>query len=315
MLVMRIENLFQWPTCNMTGNVHFGHAICHKNVSSRHAIIQAVAHVGHENRGLISMTDMQIWLCIPSFTDVFFFFFESPRNNRTVSSLETVLLFVELTNWPSNLSQRSKNNSPMWDSNSEPLVAQVEDWTTAPLLLKTIAVHNNIYSRKQKGHIVNMHLGGYSVGWVAIWATSNLTKQHTGHLHCKQAIWQAACTVRLHLVYWSHCEHACGWIFRWMTCGFGFRRCGACSLARDCPSQHKMMTHKGANCMPRTCGRKNRKSFNGMCCRLHVPRAAGHAEACPDPFFYCTLNVPQASMHTGTGHAAGCPLAGMSVKD
>ena len=100
-----------------------------------------------------------------------------------------------------------------------------------------------------------------------------------------------------------------------MTCGFGFRRCGACSLARDCPSQHKMMTHKGANCMPRTCGRKNRKSFNGMCCRLHVPRAAGHAEACPDPFFYCTLNVPQASMHTGTGHAAGCPLAGMSVKD
>ena len=83
----------------------------------------------------------------------------------------------------------------MWDSNSEPLVAQVEDWTTAPLLLKNVAVHNNIYSRKQKGHIVNMHLGGYSVGRVAIWATCVASKQFdrpialqasnlTGQLHC-----------------------------------------------------------------------------------------------------------------------------------
>ena len=81
----------------MTGNVHFGHAICHKNVSSRHAIIQAVAHVGHENRGLISMTDMQ-FDCVYQVLRMCFFFFESLTNNRTVSSLETVLLFVELTN-------------------------------------------------------------------------------------------------------------------------------------------------------------------------------------------------------------------------
>ena len=51
-------------TCTKPSNVHFGHAICHKNVSIRHAIIQAVAHVGHENRKLISMTDMQYdWQC------------------------------------------------------------------------------------------------------------------------------------------------------------------------------------------------------------------------------------------------------------
>jgi len=46
-------------TCTKPSNVHVGHAICHKNVVSRHAKIQLAAHVGHENTGLISMTDMQ----------------------------------------------------------------------------------------------------------------------------------------------------------------------------------------------------------------------------------------------------------------
>ena len=92
----------------MTGNVHFGHAICHKNVSSRHAIIQAVAHVGHENRGLISMTDMQ-FDCVYQVLRICFFFFESLTNNRTVSSLETVLLFVEFKTYQT---KGAKKNLP-----------------------------------------------------------------------------------------------------------------------------------------------------------------------------------------------------------
>ena len=47
------------PTCTKPSNVHVGHAICHTNVFSRHAKIQVEAHVCHEIRGLISMTDMQ----------------------------------------------------------------------------------------------------------------------------------------------------------------------------------------------------------------------------------------------------------------
>ena len=47
-------------TCTKPSNVHVGHAICHKNVVSRHAKIQLAAHVGHENTGLISMTDNMI---------------------------------------------------------------------------------------------------------------------------------------------------------------------------------------------------------------------------------------------------------------
>ena len=55
-----------------------------------------------------------------------------------------------------------------------------------------------------------------------------------------------------------------------MTCGFFFRSSRVCNLAPDCQSQHKLMTQKEANCIPRTCGRKNRMSFNGICSHMRV---------------------------------------------
>ena len=55
---------FSMQTCTVPTNLPHGHAICHNNVSNRHAIMKAVTHVGHENRGLTSMTDMQVDLCM-----------------------------------------------------------------------------------------------------------------------------------------------------------------------------------------------------------------------------------------------------------
>jgi len=101
----------------------------------------------------------------------------------------------------------------------------------------------------------------------------------------------------------AHCDQTRGCIFRRMTCGFFFRRCGACSLASDCRSQHKMMTPKAANSMPRTCGRKIRKSFTGMCCRLQVRIGAGHADACPEHGSFFELHT-ECSLYV----SFACPL-------
>ena len=44
---------FSMQTCTEPTNLPHGHAICHNSVLNRHAIMKAVTHVGHENRGLI----------------------------------------------------------------------------------------------------------------------------------------------------------------------------------------------------------------------------------------------------------------------
>ena len=119
--------------------------------------MQTVTHVGHENRGLISMTDMQ-FDCV--YQVVRIFFFESLTNNRTVSSLETVLLFVEFKTYQTKGAKKISHVGFELGTTSGPSRG-LDHCTT---VVKNVAVHKNKYSRKQKGHIVNTHLGGYSVG-------------------------------------------------------------------------------------------------------------------------------------------------------
>ena len=191
MLVMRIEDLFQWPTCN-----------------------------------LIVYTKLYG-----------FFFFESLTNNRTVSSLETVLLFVEFKTYQTKGAKKFSHVGYELGTTGGPSRG-LDHCTT---VVTNFAVHKNKYSRKQKGHIVNTHFGGYSVGWVAIWATFVASKQFD----------MPHGTVRLQVVYWSHCEHALGWIFRSLRCKFRkfrARQLHESNLAPDSCSQHEMMTQKGANC-------------------------------------------------------------------
>ena len=139
------------------------------------------------------------------------------------------------------------------------------------------------------------------------------------HLRCKKQFDMPHGTVRLHLVYWSHCEHALGWIFRWMTCGFFFRSSRVSNLAPDSlsgSSQHEMMTQKGPNCIRGSCGRKNRVSSNGISTPMRVHNVTrsrgcfstyGHVSEALKSRIHAHLSLTPLS-HSGTFFFATVPI-------